>query len=144
MIQNGIKTRVVGVDISLERTSIGIVDIRGNIIATDCFVTSEHPYIGDYVSVLCEHILNLVEQNGGYETIRSVGICSPSGNYRTHSIENAPNMPWKGIVPLAAMLRDRLTVWEWLWRWPTTPMRWRLASRPSVQLTVCATLPLFL
>ena len=108
MIQNGIKTRVVGVDISLERTSIGIVDIRGNIIATDCFVTSEHPYIGDYVSVLCEHILNLVEQNGGYETIRSVGMCSPSGNYRTSSIENAPNMPWKGVVPLAAMLRDRL------------------------------------
>ena len=108
MIHNGIKTRVVGVDISLERTSIGIVDIRGNIIATDYFVTSEHPYIGDYVSVLCEHILNLVEQNGGYETIRSVGICSPSGNYHTSSIENAPNMPWKGVVPLAAMLRDRL------------------------------------
>jgi glucokinase len=108
MIQNGIKTRVVGVDISLERTSIGIVDIRGNIIATDCFVTSEHPYIGDYLTVLCEHILNLVEQNGGYESIRSVGICSPSGNYRTSSIENAPNMPWKGVIPLAAMLRDRL------------------------------------
>jgi glucokinase len=49
-----------------------------------------------------------VEQNGGYETIRSVGMCSPSGNYRTSSIENAPNMPWKGVVPLAAMLRDRL------------------------------------
>ena len=108
MIQNGIKTRVVGVDISLERTSIGIVDIRGNIIATDCFVTSEHPYIGDYLTILCEHILNLVEQNGGYETIRSVGMCSPSGNYRTSSIENAPNMPWKGVIPLAAMLRDRL------------------------------------
>ena len=108
MIQNAIKTRVVGVDISLERTSIGIVDIRGEIIATDYFVTSEHPYIGDYLSVLCQHILNLVEQNGGYESIRSVGICSPSGNFRTSSIENAPNMPWKGVVPLAAMLRDRL------------------------------------
>ena len=108
MIQNGIKTRVVGVDISLERTSIGIVVIRGNIIATDCFVSSEHPYIGDYVTVLCEHIMNLVDQNGGYESIRSVGVCAPSGNYRTSSIENAPNMPWKGVVPLAAMLRDRL------------------------------------
>lgn len=108
MIQNDIKTRVVGVDISLERTSIGIVDIRGEIIATDCFITSEHPYIGDYLSVLCEHILNLVEANGGYDSIRSVGICSPSGNYRTSSIENAPNMPWKGVIPLAAMLRDRL------------------------------------
>ena len=108
MIQNAIKTRVVGVDISLERTSIGIIDIRGDIIATDCFVTSEHPYIGDYLSVLCEHILNLVEANGGYDSIRSVGMCSPSGNYRTSSIENAPNMPWKGVIPLAAMLRDRL------------------------------------
>ena len=110
MIQNAIKTRVVGVDISLERTSIGIVDIRGEIIATDCFITSEHPYIGDYLSVLCEHILNLVEANGGYDSIRSVGICSPSGNYRTGSIENAPNMPWKGVIPLAAMLRDRLGI----------------------------------
>ena len=110
MIQNATKTRVVGVDISLERTSIGIVDIRGEIIARDCFVTSEHPYIGDYLSVLCEHILNLVEANGGYESIRSVGICSPSGNYRTCSIENAPNMPWKGVIPLAAMLRDRLGI----------------------------------
>ena len=110
MIQNAIQTRVVGVDISLERTSIGIVDIRGEIIATDCFITSEHPYIGDYLSVLCEHILNLVEANGGYDSIRSVGICSPSGNYRTGSIENAPNMPWKGVIPLAAMLRDRLGI----------------------------------
>ena len=110
MIQNAIKTRVVGVDISLERTSIGIVDIRGEIIAKDCFITSEHPYIGDYLSVLCEHILNLVEANGGYDSIRSVGICSPSANYRTGSIENAPNMPWKGVIPLAAMLRDRLGI----------------------------------
>jgi glucokinase len=110
MIQNAIKSRVVGVDISLERTSIGIIDIRGEIIATDYFVSSEHPYIGDYLSVLCEHMLNLVEANGGYETIRSVGISSPSGNFRTSSIENAPNMPWKGVIPLAAMLRDRLGI----------------------------------
>ena len=110
MIQNDIKTRVVGVDISLERTSIGIVDIRGEIIATDCYVTFEQPYIGDDLSVRGEHILNLVEANVGYDSIRSVGICSPSGNYRTCSIENAPNMPWKGVIPLAAMLRDRLGI----------------------------------
>ena len=108
MIQNNTKTRVVGVDISLERTSIGIVDIRGEIIATNSFVTAEHPQIGDYVAVLCEHILSLVEQNGDYESVRSVGISAPSGNFLTCSIENSPNMPWKGVIPLAAMLRDRL------------------------------------
>ncbi len=108
MIQKNTKMRVVGVDISLEKTSCAIVDIRGNIIATDSFPTIEYPFVGDYVSVLSEHILNLVEANGGYDSIRSVGISAPSGNYRTGCLENAPNMPWKGIVPLAAMVRDRL------------------------------------
>ena len=108
MMHNGIKTRVVGVDISLERTSIGIVDIRGEIIAPCYFTTANHPVIGDYLAVLCEHIQQLVEQNGGFESVRSVGICVPSGNFRTSSIENPPNLPWKGVIPLAAMLRDLL------------------------------------
>ena len=108
MILNNMKTRVVGVGISLAKTSCAIVDLRGNIIATDSFPTSDYPFIGDYVSALSEHILTLVESNGGYETIRSVGISVPSGNFLTGSIVNSPNMPWKGIIPLAAMLRDRL------------------------------------
>ena len=86
MILSNMKTRVVGVGISLAKTSIAVVDIRGNIIATDAFPTSEHPMIGDYVSVLSEHILTLVETHGGYETIRSVGISAPSGNFLTGSI----------------------------------------------------------
>jgi len=110
MIQNNTKKRVVGVDISLERTTCAIVDIRGNVIATDWFVTEEHSQIGDYISVLSDCILKLVEANGGYESIRSVGISAPSGNYRTASIENSPNMPWKGVIPMAAMLRDRLGI----------------------------------
>lgn len=102
------KTRVVGVGISLAKTSCAVVDLRGNIIASDSFPTSDYPFIGDYVSALSEHILALVEANGGYESIRSVGISVPSGNFLTGSIVNSPNMPWKGVIPLAAMLRDRL------------------------------------
>lgn len=108
MIQSQIKTRVVGVDISLEKTTYAIVDIRGNIIARDSFPTEDYPQINNYVSKLCESILLLVEANGGYESIRSVGISAPSGNSLTGCIENSPNMPWKGIIPLAAMLRDQL------------------------------------
>jgi glucokinase len=52
--------------------------------------------------------MDLMEKNGGYESVRSVGIASPSANIRTGCIENSPNMPWKGVVPLSAMLRDRL------------------------------------
>ena len=103
-----IKTRVVGVDIREVKTTFALVDIRGEIIAMDYFNTMDYPDISDYVSTLSEKIIMLVEENGGYEKVRSVGISAPSGNFLTGCIENAANMPWKGVVPLAAMLRDRL------------------------------------
>ena len=103
-----IKTRVVGVDIREVKTTYALVDIRGEIIATDYFNTMDYPEISDYASALSEKILVLVEENGGYEKVRSVGISAPSANFLTGCIENAANMPWKGVVPLAAMLRDRL------------------------------------
>ncbi len=109
MVQNNtIKTRVVGVDISLEVTKYAIVDVRGNIIAKASFSTTQFPTANDFVSYLSERIIMLVEENGGYESIRSVGISSPSGNFLTGCMENAPNMPWKGKIPMAAMLRDQL------------------------------------
>ena len=103
-----IKTRVVGIDIREKRTTYAVVDIRGEIVAQDYFLTSQYPEIGAYVSALSERVLAMIEENGGYEMIRSVGISAPSGNYLTGCIENAANMPWKGVVPLAALLQDRL------------------------------------
>ena len=63
-----------------------------------------------YVDKLTETIVEIAEANGGLETIRSVGISGPSAVYLSGCIENSPNLPWKGIVPLAAMLRDRLGI----------------------------------
>ena len=110
MEQTSIKNRVVGVDISLERTTCAIVDIRGNIIAQDHFDTSQYENVNEYVAELSERIILLTEANGGYDTIRSIGISSPSGNYLTGCIENPPNLHWPGITPLTAMLRDRLGI----------------------------------
>lgn len=103
-----IKTRVVGVDISIAITSYAIVDVRGNIIAMKQFPTQEYPDANQFVVKLAESIIMLAEENGGYETIRSVGISCPSASFVTGCIENSPNLPWKGVVPLAAILRDRI------------------------------------
>ena len=92
----------------MDATTYAIVDVRGNILAKDSFPTEDYPEINGYVKKLCEKIIELVEQNGGYESIRSVGISAPSGNYITGCIVNSPNMPWKGVIPLAAMMRDQL------------------------------------
>lgn len=103
-----IKTRVVGIDVRETKTTYALVDVRGEIIAQDYFSTADYPNVSDFVTELSERIVMLVEENGGYEQVRSVGISAPSGNFLTGCIENAPNMPWKGVVPLAAMLQDRL------------------------------------
>ena len=103
-----IKTKVVGVDISNESTTYAIVDIRGNILAEEHFLTSDYPDVNNFVTVLSDKIVTLVEANGGYETIRSIGVSSPSASSVSGCVENAANLPWKGIVPLSAMLRDRI------------------------------------
>lgn len=98
----------MGIDIRLDRTTYAIVDIKGDIVAQDQFDTMDFPDVNDFVSALSEKVMMLVEENGGYESIRSVGISAPSANSLTGCIENAANLPWKGVVPLSAMLRDRL------------------------------------
>ncbi|MBP5777128.1 MAG: ROK family protein [Prevotella sp.] len=108
MEEYNLKTKVVGVDISTESTTYAIVDIRGNILAEDSFQTTDYPDVNNFVTALSEKIVMLVEANGGYETIRSIGVSCPSASSVSGCIENAANLPWKGMVPLSAMLRDRL------------------------------------
>ena len=108
MDQKTVKKRVVGVDISLDTTSYAIVDVRGNILVKESFPTEDYSEIGAFVSKLSDGIMTLIEANGGLESIRSVGISAPSANYKLGSIVNSPNFPWKGVIPLSALLRDRL------------------------------------
>lgn len=108
MEEYNIKTKVVGVDISNETTTYAVVDIRGNILAEESFATSEYPDVNNFVTALSDKIVMLVEANGGYETIRSIGVSCPSASSVSGCIENAANLPWKGVIPLSAMLRDRI------------------------------------
>ncbi len=108
MEEENIKLRVMGIDISNEMTTYAIVDLRGNIIAEDNFVTTDYPNINQFVTKLTDCMVELMEANGGFMSVRSVGISCPSANFLTGCIVNSPNLPWKGTIPLAAMVRDRL------------------------------------
>ena len=122
MIEQNIKSKVVGVDISNELTTYAIVDVRGNILAEDSFPTIDYPDVNNFVSVLSEKIVMLVENNDGYENIRSIGLSSPSASSVSGCIENAANLPWQ---PCSA------TVWDWLLPFPTMPMCQRWVNTPS-------------
>lgn len=107
-MEEEVKSKVIGVDISIERTTYAIVDIRGNILAEDSFVTSDYADANEYVTALSEKLYLLMEANGGYEKVRSIGISAPSASSVTGCITNAANLQWKGEIPLAALVRDRM------------------------------------
>ena len=110
MIQDYTKTRVVGVDISIDITTFAIINVRGNIIAKSSFATTDFPNVNEFVAHLCNCIVEMIEANGGYDSIRSVGVSAPNANYMTGNIVNAVNLKWTGEIPLAAMMRDRLGI----------------------------------
>ena len=107
-MSNTIKNRVFGIDVGVTNTTLAVVDQRGNILGSDSFLTTDYPDVNSFLEKLSELIVVTAEANGGFENIRSVGMSAPSSNYLTGCIENASNMPWKGVIPLAAMLRDRI------------------------------------
>ena len=109
MDETSIGKRVIGVDITDRKVTYAVVDVRGNIIVRDSFpLLDEYSDVNHFIMTLTEKLVEMIMANGGYETIRSVGIGSPSATFRTGCIENASNMPWKGVVPLSLMLRDSL------------------------------------
>lgn len=104
------KPYVVGMDIGGTNTVFGIVDSRGNVLATDSVKTQSYTKIEDYVDAVCEKLLPLINSVGGVSKIKGLGVGAPNGNYYSGTIEFAPNLPWKGIIPLAAMFEEKIGV----------------------------------
>lgn len=104
------KPYVVGMDIGGTNTVFGIVDSRGNVLATDSVKTQSYETIEEYVDAVCAKLLPLIESMGGVEKIKGMGVGAPNGNYYKGTIEFAPNLPWKGVIPLAALFEEKLGV----------------------------------
>ncbi len=104
------KPYVIGIDIGGTNTVFGIVDARGNIISSASIKTTSFSSVEDYVEKLCDNLLPLIEAQGGADKIKGIGVGAPNGNYYKGTIENPPNLPWKGVIPFAAMIEERLGI----------------------------------
>jgi glucokinase len=96
---------IAGVDIGGTNTVIGLVNADGTIITRDVISTQQHTDPVHFVNQVYAIIKKLC---GSSFQIDGVGIGAPSGNYFSGAIEYAPNMPWKGIVPLADLFSQKL------------------------------------
>ena len=101
---------VVGMDIGGTNTVFGIVDSRGNVLATDSVKTQSFSKIEDYVEAVSSKLRPLIESFGGVEKIKGMGVGAPNGNYYNGTIEFAPNLPWRGVIHLAALFEEAIGV----------------------------------
>jgi glucokinase len=105
-----IKPYVIGLDLGGTNSVFGIVDARGEIKATTAIKTGGYEKVEDYVDACVEALQVIIDQVGGIEKIKAMGIGAPNGNYYNGTIEFAPNLAWakNGVVPLAKLFSERL------------------------------------
>jgi glucokinase len=100
----------IGIDIGGTNTKYGLVDHRGNISHHGSITTHRSDSIEDFLDDLHAAVMPAIEESGGMDRIRGIGIGAPNGNVYKGTIEYAPNLKWKGIIPLASMIGDRFGV----------------------------------
>jgi len=100
----------LGIDIGGTHTKYGLVDKEGNLLMEGTMPTSEHVDINVFLDVLHNNITTKFKAIDKDFELMSVGVGAPNGNFYNGTIEHAPNLNWKGIVPLAELLKTYFKV----------------------------------
>ncbi len=98
---------VLGIDIGGTNTSFGVVNRRGEIIAKGSMPTTGHDTVEDYFTAMKQVLAPLID-GFGKENINGVGIGAPNGNFFTGEIVFAPNLPWRGVIPVVKTVGEAL------------------------------------
>jgi glucokinase len=97
----------IGIDIGGTGTKFGIVDKNGNVLFSSEMSTRKHKQVETFIDELHNLLSELIEKAGGPGRFRGIGVGAPNGNFYTGNVEYAPNLPWKGIIPLAKLIQDK-------------------------------------
>jgi glucokinase len=118
------KQVAIGIDIGGTNTAIGIVDRAGNILyekqpQLSTPLKKDNPkgsksvsdkMLADFISLLTGEIKSAIEVvskiNPGI-SVMGIGIGAPNGNYYTGTIEQAPNLPFVGVIPFADLVQEK-------------------------------------
>jgi glucokinase len=107
---SALEALAIGIDIGGTGTKFGIVDRVGNVLFSSEISTRKHTDVNDFIDELHSELSKLIDNVGGTGRIKGIGVGAPNGNYYTGTIEYAPNLPWKGIIPLARMMEDKFKI----------------------------------
>jgi glucokinase len=106
-MNDAFKKLAVGIDIGGTNTKYGIVNHRGEILHKGEIKTEEFPTVEMFVNGLYDVLKPLMDSFSNQYAFNGMGIGAPNGNYYTGTIEYAPNLHWKGIIPLVKMIKEK-------------------------------------
>ena len=104
------KQVALGVDIGGTNTKYGLVNHRGEILEKGSIKTNEYPEVQDFIDALYKKVSPLILKHCGQKQFDGIGVGAPNANYYTGTIEQAPNLRWKGIVPFAKLMTKKFEV----------------------------------
>jgi glucokinase len=99
----------IGIDIGGTTTKFGIVSQTGKITAQDRIPTNNHEKVEDFIQDLYDKIKPMMKKVG-LENFAGIGMGAPNGNYYTGTIEYAPNLVWKGVIPIASLMQQKFNL----------------------------------
>lgn len=106
-VATSLQPLAIGIDIGGTGTKFGIVDRHGNLLFSDEISTRNHLKVEDFIDELHAKISPMIEEAGGIGRMAGIGMGAPNGNFYTGTIEYAPNLPWRGVIPLAKMAEQK-------------------------------------
>jgi glucokinase len=95
----------LGVDIGGTNTKFGLVDREGKCIAETSMATNANEPPESLIARLHESVEKIYRPLAGTYALKGIGIGAPNANFYRGTIENPPNLSWKGVVNVAALLR---------------------------------------
>lgn len=97
----------IGIDIGGTNTKYGLVNHRGEILQKGDLKTEGYATIDDFIDALYQTLKPILDEHSDGKTIKGIGVGAPNGNYYTGTVDYAPNLPWKGLLPIAKKITER-------------------------------------
>ena len=104
------KQVALGVDIGGTNTKFGLVNHRGEILDKGSIRTDEFEKVEDFIDALYNKVKPLIDEYCTERQFDGIGVGAPNANYYRGTIEQAPNLRWKGIVPFAELMTKKFGV----------------------------------
>lgn len=99
-----------GIDIGGTNSVVGLVSRKGKVLMQATVSTVKYSKAKEFVKALDNKIRELFQNMTGEYILKGIGVGAPNTNYYKGTIENAPNLPWKGIIPFRDLFLEHRNI----------------------------------